>query len=233
MFRFHTTLQSVFDILYSTKKIIYDISEIFPCNVRNAAHWSSSLIKSQLLNPSSDTLQNESMIMPKTKRRKVNWNKLFKKINSERKKQIPENSPDCLKLEASCSVPESAGSKDSDIYIVFDSKAEKNKEPVLITVDSDENKDTVSSMGDSNSLVCDSAAHHNQGSWYCSVANWAGGSTCYADVQGSYSSKLVSQNGPEVLNSVQSGDGALESATGSSRQAGTALSKCIQYPAEA
>ncbi|XP_023722576.1 protein angel homolog 2 isoform X2 [Cryptotermes secundus] len=194
--------------------------EFLPCNVRNAAHLSSSLIKSHLPNPSSDTLQNENVIMPKTKRRKVNWNKLFKKINSERKKQRTENSPDCLKPEASCSVPESAGSKDSGIDIVFDSKIEKNKEPVLITVASDENKDTVSNMAASNSLVCDSAVQHNQGSWYCSVANWAGGSTCYADIQGSYSSKLVFQNEPDNLNSVQSGDGQLESAAGSSRQAG-------------
>jgi hypothetical protein len=233
MFRFHTTLQSVCDILYSTKKIIYDISEFPPCNVRNAAHHFSTLIKSHLPNPSSETLQSENVIMPKAKRIKVNWNKLFKKINSERKKQRPENSTDCFQREASCSVPESAESKDSGICIVFDSKAEKMNEPVLITVDSDENEDTVNNMGNSNSLVCDSAVQHNPGSWYCSVANWAGGSTCYADVQGSYSSKLVSQNEPEVLKSVESGDGALESATGSSRQAGRCLSKCIRYPPEA
>jgi hypothetical protein len=195
--------------------------------VRNAAHCSSTLIKSHLPNPSSEKLQNENVIMPKARRTKVDWNKLFKKINSERKKQRQENSPDCLKHEASCSVPESAESKDSSIFIVFDSKAEKTKESILITLDSDGNEDTVNSMGNSDSLVCDSAVQHNPGNWYCSVANWAGGSTCYADVQGSYSSKLVSQNEPEVLKSVQSGDGALESATGSSRQAGRSLSKCI------
>jgi hypothetical protein len=175
--------------------------------------------------------------MPKAKKIKVNWNKLFKKTNSERKKQRPENSPDCLKHEASCSLPESARlsaeSKDSDILIVFDSKAEKTKESVLTTVDSDENEDTVNSMGNPNTLVCDSAVQHNPGNWYCSVANWGGGNTCYADIQGSYSSKLAPQNEPAVLKSVQSGDGSLHSVTGSSRQAGISLSKCIQYLPEA
>lgn len=224
MFRFHTTLQFVCDILYCGKKIIYDISEFHHCNVRNAVHCSSTLIKSHLPNPSSETLQNENVIMPKAKKIKVNWNKLFKKINSERKKQRPENSPDHLKHEASCSLSESARlsaeSKDSDIVILFDSKAEKVKEDVLVTIDSDENEDTLNSMCNSNTLACDSAVQHNPGNWYCSVANWAGGNTCYADIQGSYSSKLASENEPAVLKCVQSGEGALESVTGSSSQAG-------------
>jgi hypothetical protein len=209
--------------------------------------------------------------MPKAKRTKINWYKLFKKINSERQKQRPESSPDCLKPEASCSVPKSAENKDSGMFTVFDSKAEQTKEPVVITIDSDENEDTVSSMGNSNSLVCDSAVQHNQSNWYCSVANWTGRSTCYsdvqstnsnslvcdsavqrnpnnwycsvanwtrgstryADVQSSYPSEVVSPNMVEVIKSVQSGDGALESATGSSRQTGRSLSKCIRYPPEA
>jgi hypothetical protein len=233
MFRFHTTSQSVCDILYCTKKIIYKVSEFPSCNVRNAAHCSSTLIKSHLPNPSSETLQNENLIMPKAKKMKVNWNKLFKKINSEKKQLRSENSPIHPKHEASCSVPESARSsseiKDSGIFIVFDSKAEKIKEPIVITIDSDKGEDSVNSMGNSDSLQCDSALQHNPGSWYCSAANWAGGNTCYADLQHSYSSELPSKNEPAALKSVQSGDGALESATHSSRKTGRSMSKCIRY----
>jgi hypothetical protein len=190
--------------------------------MRNTAHCSNTLIKSHHPNPSSETLQNENVIMPKAKRTKVNWNKLFKKINSERKLRS-ENSPNHLTHPVPCSVPESAESKDSDIVIVFDSKAEKAKEPVLITINSDENEDAVNSMGSPNTLVC------NPGSWYCNVASWTGGSTCHADVLGSYSSEVASHNEPASFQTVQTGDGALEHAVGSSRQAGRYLLMCIHY----
>jgi hypothetical protein len=167
--------------------------------------------------------------MPKAKRTKVNWNKLFKKINSERKALRSENSSNHLNHPVPCSVPESAESKDSGIFIVFDSKAEKMKEPVLITINSDENEDIVNNMGSPNTLVCGSAVQHNPGSWYCNVASWTGGSTCHAGVPGSYSSEVASHNEPASFQTVQTGNGALEHAVGSSRHAGRYLLMRIHY----
>jgi hypothetical protein len=196
--------------------------------VRNAAQYSSTLIKSHVPNPSSETLQNENVIMPKAKRTKVNWNKLFKKINSERKKLRSENSPNHLEHQAPCSVLESARqsaeSKASGVVIVFESKPKKAKEPVLITIDSDENEDSVNSMG--SSLVCDSALQHNPGGWYCSVASWTSGNTCRADVLGTYSSEVPSRNEAAAFKTMQSGDASMEH---SSTQAGRYLSMCNHY----
>jgi hypothetical protein len=236
MFRFHTTLQSVCNILYCTKKVIYNVTEFPFCNVKIVGDCLSTLIKSHLPKPSSETLQTGSVIMPKAKKPKLNWNKLFKKISCERKKLRSENSPDPLMHQAPCSVPESARhpaeSNDSGVLIVFDSKYEKTKEPAVITIDSDENQDSVNSMGDSNTLVCGGAMQHNPGSWYSSAACWAG-NTCCADVPGSCSSEVASDNEPAAFKSVQSDDGAVEHAAGSSRQASKYMSMCIQYRSRA
>jgi hypothetical protein len=237
MFRFCTTLQCVSDILHYSKKIIRDVSEFLIINVSGVTQDSKSLIKFHYTNPLSDILQSENVTMPKAKKVKVNWFKLFENINSNQKKSrcnkkesVPKNCQKRYKLEhgehrASCSVPESATSssesKDCDVLIVFDSKDQKLRDAQLevVTIDSDENDISVSSMGNSDSLACGSTLQHNPGSWYCSAATWAG-----SDIQSSCSSELAAAQNT-VLKSVQPGDGASETAAASFSQKGRSVQR--------
>jgi hypothetical protein len=237
MFRFCTTVQCVSEILHYSKKIICDVSEFLIINVRGVNEDSKSLIKFHFPNPLSDILQSANVVMPNTKEVKVTWIKLFDKINSKKKKSeldkkdsVPKNCPKRCRLEhyehrASCSAPESATSssenKDSDVVIVFDLKEQMSRErqQEVITIDSDKNDASVSSMGNSNSLECGSALQYTPGSWYCNAATWAA-----SDIQSSCSSELsAAQN--TVLKSVQPGGTASETATASFREKGRSVQR--------
>jgi hypothetical protein len=175
--------------------------------------------------------------MPKAKRLKVNWLKIFKKINSDRKKSESnkkeselKSCPEQYRLEhlehqPSCSATSSSESNNPDVILVFDSKERKlrNAEQGVVTIDDDENDILVSSMGSSNSVACASAVQHNPGSWYCSAATWAS-----SDVWGSCSSESVAEN--EILKAVHPGDGASETATASVSDTGMMLSKLVLKP---
>jgi len=232
MCRFRTTLQCVSDILHCTKKIISEVSELHVFIVRDASQCSSTLIKYCLPNPLSEILHSESVVMmPRAKKLKVDVLKLFQKNNSRKKQPRPKNDSEQCRLEhfkhrASCPVPESARSSsessDSDIFIVFDSTADKLREAQqeIITIDSDENEVSINGMGNSDNIVHGSSLQHNPGSGDCVAASWTGGRTCCADIQSSYFSELTTKNKPASHESGSSGDRASGTAATSVKQKG-------------
>jgi hypothetical protein len=195
MFRCCATLRCVPDALHFTKKVTYSLSVFSAINVRAIAEFSSILVKSDISNPLSEVLQCENVKMPKAKKVKANWFKLYRQINSKINHSDSEKETTNVVQGTSCCVPESdTSSADSDIVIVFDSKAEKLRKAQETVINIDSNDDD----NDDISVDCVDNMQHETGTLHCGADSGPVADVCYADVQNINSLGLSTNNTPAV-----------------------------------
>jgi hypothetical protein len=150
--------------------------------------------------------------MPKAQKVKKNWFKLYQQINSKINYSGSKEETTNVLQETSCSVPESdtssadsdtsvdsgksqadpdmspagpnTSSVDSDIVIVFDSKAEKmiRAEQTVINIDSDDGDDNDDISVDHVDR-CKSDRHHDTGTLHCTADSGPVADIFYEDVQ--------------------------------------------------
>jgi hypothetical protein len=186
MFKCCTTLRCVSDALHFTKKVTYNLSAFRVINVRAIAECSGILMKSDISNPVSEVLQCENRTMPKAQKVKVNWFKLYQRINSKINQSDSKKETTDIMEGTSCSVSESdTSSVDSDIIIVFDAKAEKmRKAPeIVINIDSDNDDDDDDDISVEHVDNCNSDGQNDTGTLHCSADSGPVADICCADVQ--------------------------------------------------
>ena len=222
MFRCCATLRCASDALHFTKRVTHNLSAFHVINVRAVADCSSILMKCDISNPLSEVLQCENVTMPKAKKVKVNWFKLYRQINSKINQSCSKKETIDVMQGTSCSVPESgASSSDSDIDIVFDSKAEKMRkaQQTVINIDSDDDGDNdVISIDHVDK--CKSDRQHDTGTLHCSADSGPVADICYADVQNSNSLELSANNIPTVPENICLCEGTSETVSDSCRHTG-------------
>jgi hypothetical protein len=178
----------------------------------------NTLMKSDVPNTLSETSQLENVLMPKAQKVKLKWFKL-EQIKSKKNWSSPKNGPTNVMQGTSCSVPKCDTSvADSDIIIMFDSKAEKMRkaQQAVINIDGDHNNDISVDRVDS----CNSDMQHNIGTVQCSANNGPVGDICYTDVQNSNSSKLSAKIIPAVLDNMHLDEGTSKTVFDSWKQTG-------------
>lgn len=219
MFRCCTSLRCVSDALHFTKKVTSNVSAFHVTNIRAIAECSSTLMKSDIPNPFSEVLHDENITMPKAKKMKVNWFKLYQKINSEINQLGPNEETTDVIPGTSCSVPESdTSSEDSDIMITFDSKAEKMRkaEQEVINIDSDDSDDiSVDHLDEFNS-----ERQKDTGTVHSSADSGPVDDICYADVQNSDSLESSADDIPAVLENIYQHEGTSDTIPDSCKRMG-------------
>jgi len=158
-------------------------------------------MKYDISNPLSEVLQCDNIKMPKAQKVKGNWFKLYQKINSEVNQSDSKNETTDAVQGTYCSLPESdASSADSDIVVVFDSKAEKLRkaQQTVINIDSDDDDDNDVSVD--NVDKCQSDRQHDTGGpLHCSADSVPVADICFADVQNVNSLEPSANNIPENI----------------------------------
>jgi len=158
-------------------------------------------MKYDISNPLFEVLQWEKVTMPKAQKVKWNWFKLYQKINSKVNQSGSKNETTDAMEGTCCSVPESdTSSVDSDIVVVFDSKAEKMRkaQQTVINIDSDDDDDD-NDISVHHVDKCQSDRQHDTGgSLHCSADSGPVADICCADVQNVNSLKLSANNIPAV-----------------------------------
>jgi hypothetical protein len=224
MFRCCATLRCVSDAVPFTKKATYSLSAFRIINASAVAECSSILMKSDISNPSSEVLECENVTMPKAQKVKMNWFKLYQQINSKINQSGSKKETTNVMQGTSRSVPESGtSSADSDIVIVFDSKAEKMRkaQQTVINIDSDDDDD------DDNDDIsvddvekCKSNRQHETGTLDCSADIGPVADICYADVQNVDSLELSANDIPAVPENIHPCEGTSETVSDSCRHTG-------------
>jgi len=223
MFRCCTTLRCVSDVLHFTKKVTYNSSSFHVINVRAVAECSTVLMNSDISNPLSEVLDCENVKMPKAKKLKVNWFNLYQQINSMINRSGSKKETTNVVQGTSCSVPESdMSSPDSDIVIVFDSKAEKMRkaQQTVINIDSDDDDDDDDDTSVDHVDKCKSDRQQDTGTLHCSVDSGPAADICYADVQNINCLELSTNNIPAVPENIHLYEGASETVSDSRRDTG-------------
>ena len=222
MLRCCATLRCVSDTLHFTKKVTYNLSAFRVVDVRAVAEYSSILMNYDISNPLSEVLQCEYVTMPKARKVKGNWFKLYQQINSKINQSGSKNETTNVMQGTSCSVPESGtSSPDSDIVIVFDSKAEKmgKAQQTVINIDSDDDDDDDISVDHLDKCQSDKQ-HDTGGSLHCSADSGPVVDICYADVQNINSLELSANNIPAVPKNIHPYEGTSKTVSDSCQHTG-------------
>jgi hypothetical protein len=180
-------------------------------------------MKSDISNPLSEVLQCENVTMPKAKKTSVNWFKSYQKINSKINQSCSTKETTNVMQGTSCSVPESgASSADSDIVIVFDSKAEKMRkaQQTVINIDSDDDDGDNDVISIDHVDKCKSDREHDTGTLPCSADSVLVADICYTDVQNSNSLELSANSIPVVPENIHLYEGTSETVSDSCRHTG-------------
>jgi hypothetical protein len=176
-------------------------------------------MKSDIPNPLSEVLHHENVTMPKAKKVKVNWFKLYQNINSKINQSEPNQETTNVMPETSCSVPESGtSSEDSDIIIVFDSKAEKMRkaQQAVINIDSDSSDDmSVHHVGEYSS-----ERQQDTGSLHYSADSEPVADICCADVQNSNTLEQSANDMPAVPENIHPHEGTSNTVPDSCKHTG-------------
>ena len=228
MSRCCATLRCVSDALHFTKKVTYNLSAFRVVNVTAVAKCSSILMKSDISSPLSEVLQCEHVTMPKAKKVKVNWFKLYQEINSKINQSGSKKETTNVMQGTPCSVPESdTSSVDSDIAIVFDSKAEKLRkaQQTVINIDSDDDDNDDDDDDDDDISVdnvdkCKSDRQHDTGTLHCSADSGPVADICCADVENSNSLGLSANNISAVPENIHLHAGTSETASDDCKHTG-------------
>jgi hypothetical protein len=185
-------------------------------------------MKSDISNLLSEVLQCENVTMPKAQKVKGNWFKLYQEINSKINQSDSKKETTNVTQGTSCSLPESdTSSADSDIVIVFDSKAEKMRkaQQTVINIDSDDDDDDDDNDDNDGISVdhvdkCKSGRQHDTGTVHCSADSGPVADICYADVQNINTSELSANNIPAVPENIHLCEGTSETVSDCCRHTG-------------
>jgi hypothetical protein len=180
-------------------------------------------MKSDISNPLSEVLQCENVTMPKAKKRNLNWFKSYQKINSKINQSGSIKETTDVMQGTSCCVPESgASSADSDIVIVFDSKAEKMRkaQQTVINIDSDDDDGDNDVISIDHVDKCKSDRERDTGTLHSSADSVPVADISYADVQNSNSLELSADSIPAVPENIHLCEGTSETVSDSCRHTG-------------